>query len=187
MTTTSKVIGALVGALLLLAIFAFLNHSSQPGLVSATAPQGATYLTGNWAGVTVNLAAPGTNATSSSILNNSTNDYYVTAIKVGCEGVGSSNTAYVGGGLSALTLKVSTSSTAAPAVLANNNLVGVGAMTIGTSTPTFVEASSTASTALPNTGSSLVANIWPANTYMTFTVNATNTATCTFGVDYISS
>jgi hypothetical protein len=132
----------------------------------------------------VNLATPGANGTSTSILNNSGNDLYVTALKVGCENVGTSKTAYTGAGLTnaGLTVNVGTTSTAAPASVAYTFPVTGSAFALSTST-TNLEVSS--STLLIATSSN--AAVWNAGTYMTFFVNATNTATCTFGVDAFSS
>lgn len=158
----------------------------QAAMQLSTTPQGGTFNTAKFYGVAVNLAAPGANATSSSIQNTTGNDLYVTAIKAGCENVGTSQTAYTGAGLSKLLMTAATSSTAAPATNSNTNTVGSTAMTIGTSTAQFAEASSTASNGT-TPGSSLINNIWLAGSWMTFTTNATNTAQCTFGVDAFSS
>lgn len=182
MTTTQKSILALVGVVVLLAIYGAYQYPIVQQLAGA-APQGATYSGVAGQSIVVNLAAPGANATSSSILNTSSNDYYVTAIRAACNGVGTSQTAYTGTGLVALTLTVATTSTAAPATLPTaTNKVGNSTLTIATSTGTFVVASSTA--VLP--GSTLINNIWASGSYMTFTTNATNTAICTFGADYMS-
>ncbi len=194
MTTLQKSVLALVGVIIVIGTFGgykylFSGHPTLQGVGTASA--GATNLTGTWASVAgVNLATPGTagvvggNGTSSSILNNSTNDWYISSIKVGCENVGTSQTAYTGAGLASLTLKVATSSTAAPATNANTNLVGGGSITLGTSTAQFGISTSTLGVA---NGSPAVYIIWAAGTYMTFTTNATNTAVCSFGVDYFSS
>lgn len=147
----------------------------------AASPQGATYFTGAFAGAVINLATPGANATSTSILNTTGNDLYVTGEKVLCEGVGTSKTAYTGTGLASATFTFATSSAAAPASNTNTNTLPV--VTLGTSTPDFVISSSTAGTP----GNNLVSNIWLAGSYMTITANATNTAVCTVGVDYIGS
>lgn len=148
-----------------------------------TSPQGSTFSSAKFYAVAVNLASPGANATSSSILNTDANDRYVSSIKLGCEGVGSSNTAFTGGGLAALTVFAATSSTAAPANNTfNANKVGGGNITVSTSTTVFAISSSTISV-----GSSNVYFVWPTNTYMTFTFNATNTAVCTIGVETLAS
>lgn len=132
----------------------------------------------------VNLAAPGANATSSSLLNSSANDYYITALKAGCENLGTSQTAYSGGGIASngLTVSVATSSTAAPATNGNANVVGGGTFALSTTTGTYVVATSTALG-----GNTKIYGIWAAGSYLTFTVNATNTAVCTFGADYTTS
>lgn len=136
----------------------------------------------------VNLGAPGSNATTSSIYNGTGNDLFVTHVIVGCQGVGTSKTAYTGAGLASLTVYAATTSTSNPANVTNANKVGGGNLVIGTSTAQFMEASSTsAGLATGLGGSNLVNNIWPASSYMTFTTNATNTAVCTFGVGVTSS
>ena len=84
--------------------------------------------------------------------------------------------------MASLQLTVATSSTAAPATNGNTNSVGGGAVTIGTSTATYVVSTSTVAVGTANTYA-----IWLAGSYLTFTTNATNTAVCTFGVDYIAS
>ena len=152
--------------------------------VGATTPQGNTGQTGKQASIFgVNLANPGANATSSSYLNNSTVDWYVTGVKALCEGVGTSKTAYTGTGLASLTVAIATSSTAAPATNSNTNYPGGALMTIATSSTLFGISSSTV--AVPGNG--LPGIIWASGTYLTFTTNATNTAICTFGADYTSS
>lgn len=171
-----------------LGVVAFFGYSPFIKMVQyAGSSAGASFNTARFAGVVANLSTAGANATSSSVYNGDSSDRYITAIRLGCNGVGTSKTAYTGTGLSALTVSVATSSTAAPATNGNTNLVGGLAVTIGTSTANFVEASSTSASTVPNVGSNSVANIWAAGSYLTFTTNATNTAACTFGVDYIGS
>lgn len=186
--SNAKIFGAfVVAAVLALVLIGGYYYPAAPAQIApvmyaGTSPQGATFNTAHFGGIAAILAAPGVNATSSSVLNTSSSDYYVTSIKIGCEGVGTSQTAYTGTGLAALTLKVATSSTAAPATNGNTNLVGGGSITIATSTTNFTLSTSTAAG-----GSTNVYTIWPAGAYLTFTTNATNTASCTFGADYFSS
>jgi hypothetical protein len=149
-------------------------------------PAGTTSQTAKFAGVVANLLTIGANGTSSSILNGDANDRYITSIDAGCEGLGQSNTT-AGGALANLLMKAATTSTANPPAITNTNLIGVGQTTIGTTTGNFVSASSTAAGTSGSSGSTLVNNIWAAGSYLTFTVNATNTAACTFGVKYFSS
>lgn len=184
MTTFQKIACVLVGAVIAVGVYGgYVQLFGGNGQTAVgTSAQGTTFGTAKFAGVAANLSAPGANATSSSILNTDANDRYITSIKVGCEGVGTSQTAFTGAGLSALTLSVATSSTAAPATNGNANVVGGGAITISTSTAQFAISSSTSPT-----GNSKVYFIWAAGSYLTFTTNATNTALCTFGSEYIPS
>ncbi len=168
----------LIGLLVVLAVAIGAYYYPQSTSVGASA-QGSTGQSASQYNVYgVNLAAAGANATSSSVYNGSGQDLYITAIKAGCETVGTSRTAYTGAGLAALTVSVATSSAAHPASNSNTNIVGGGAFTLATSTAQFAFSTSTALG-----GSSSIYNVWAAGSYMTFTVNATNTAVCTFGVD----
>ena len=142
---------------------------------------GSTFNNAFYAGVVVNLANAGANGTSTSILNNSGNTRYVTGTAVGCHGVGTSKTAYSGTGLASFTLTVATSSTAAPATLAEYAPV-MHAFVVATSSSDYVMASSTTQTATSTTAAP-----WHSGEYMTFAFNATNTAVCTVGVNYIGS
>ncbi len=166
------------------AIVSVIVALSFPGPTSnlaTTSPAGSTFNTAKFAAVAMNLATPGTNGTSSSILNTDTNDRFVLAVKGGCENVGSSLTAYTGAGLASLQLNVATSTTAAPASL--NGWANVAkAYVVGTTTTNIIFGSSTLVTA-----TSSLAGIWSANTYMTFSWNATNTAACTVGVEYVGA
>lgn len=137
----------------------------------------------------ISLASPGTtgatgaNGTSTSILNPDATDRYISSIKAGCEVVGASRTAYSGTGLASLTLSVATSSTSGPSSNAgNSNVVGGGTVVIGTSTAQYAVSTSTIGTGSPN-----IYAVWASGSYLTFTTNATNTATCTFGADYFQS
>jgi len=145
---------------------------------------GSTFQNAKFYAVAADLSSPGSTGTSTSVLNGTTNDLYITDIKIGCEGIGTSKTAYTGTGLSALTLKVSTTSTASPAAV-GTNLVNGATITISTSTPFFTLSTSTVGTA--GTGSSSYFLVWSAGSYLTFQTNATNTALCTFGANVFSS
>lgn len=186
MSTIQKWIAALIVTVAIAGAYFFPQSQTIIQQLAGASPAGTTGQTAKLFTVVANLSAPGANATSSSILNTSANDYYINAIKAGCEVVGTSRTAYTGAALAALTLTVSTTTTSAPAA-AGANIVGSTAMTLGTSTPQFVEASSTASNGATTPGSALVNNIWASGSYLTFQTNATNTAQCTFGVEAFSS
>lgn len=181
MATTSKVLAYVLGIIAVAVAVAMLLYLVMPRTSFGASPAGSSFSDAKIADVSVNFAAPGANATSTSVLNTDANDRYISYEKVGCEGVGTSQTAYTGTGLASLTVTIATSSTAAPSGNANTNTLPV--ITVGTSTSNFVMSSSTA--AAP--GSNLVSNIWAANSYLTFTTNATNTAKCIVGVNYSGS
>lgn len=177
-----KGIAVIVAVIVIVGAYYFPKYKqSAPLQVAGTSPSGSTFLNAKFAGIAMNLASPGTNGTSSSILNTDANDRYVHDFKVGCEGVGTSKTAYTGTGLANLQIAIGTTTTAAPATFLSFAAITTGA-NISTSTVNFEVASSTTLVA-----TSSLAAIWPANTYMTFFWNATNTAACTVGVGYFGS
>jgi len=138
-------------------------------------PTGSTF---NSAKVAAIVFAPATgSATSTSILNSDANDRYVTDSFSYCQSVGTSFTAYTGTGLTELRFKGATTSTASPAAVSNTNfalnvIVATSSVYSANATSTFVAA---------------VNQVWPSGSYMTFTSNATNTAICTVGVNYVAS
>jgi hypothetical protein len=140
---------------------------------------GSSFSTPKFYGVAVNLANPGANGTSTSLTNTDGNDRYVTGYRIACQGVGTSKTAYTGAGLAALTAKIGTTTTSAPATFATDVGVNPGGWTVSTSTVNSGVASST----------SQVGNgaLWRTGEIMTFAFNATNTAVCTVGVDAVGA
>lgn len=179
---TNYLVGIIVAIVALAsATLAYIEGHNTTEVAVTTSPSGTTFQTAKTALVAINLASPGSGGTSTSMLNTDSNDRFIYSTDVGCEGVGTSKTAYTGTGLSSLTLTMATSSTAAPATNGNTNTLPV--VTIGTSTPNFVIASSSAGTP----GINLVSNIWATGSYLTITANATNTALCTAGVKYFGS
>ena len=170
----------IIGLVILLAgIVVGRVYFSKTQIFAGASPVGSTFSSKKIAAI---VMAPATSAaTSSSILNSTGNDQYISSIEAGCEKVASSNTYLTGGGLSALSLTIGTSSTASQP--ASVNAVGQGALTISTSSPYFTVSSSTA--VMP--GNPLVNSIWAAGSYLNFTFNATNTAVCTVGVSVLSS
>jgi len=149
-------------------------------LVSGS-PAGSTLTNAKFAGIVVNPSVPGANATSTSILNTDTFDRYVTGFSVGCENVGTSKTAYTGTGLANWQISIGTTTTAAPATFLSFAAIA-SSFNLSTSTSDLIAASSTLQIA-----TSSLAMVWPTNTYMTFSFNATNTAACTVGVSYTGS
>ena len=183
MTTFTKSILALVGALII--AVAIYGGYQYPKLVAfGAAPAGSTFNDAKFAGVAINLASPGANGTSTSILNTDANTRYVTSFNLGCSGVGTSLSANAGSGIANLLVTVATSSAASP-----NALVGfsdvANALVVATTSVNAYTATSTIAAGQTMTASSSLSSVWPTNTYMTFFFNATNTALCTVGVHYI--
>ncbi len=144
--------------------------------VTAGSPVGTVFNTAKTSAIAFSMA----NSTSTSILNTDAFMRLVKASDIACTGVGSSKTAFVGTGLATLTMLIGTSSTATPTPF--SPAAEVGNITISTSTTDFLNASSTTQTA-----TSTYPIEWPTGTYMTFVTNATNTAVCTVGTDYLGS
>lgn len=180
------VILSVLGGLAYFGLTPFLKNTESTIVqqLAAGSTAGTTFSTAKFAGVAVNLASAGANGSSTSILNGDAFDRYVSSVKVGCEGMGTSKTAYTGTGLSTLQLTVGTSSASAPAELPKA-FSNVGAsMIIPTSTANYAFASTTSGYNLASSTNSMV---WSSGAYMTFGFNATNTAVCTVGVDYFGS
>ncbi len=119
-------------------------------------------------------------ATTTSLYNNDQNDRIIQSSFVSCTGVGTSKTAYTGAGLAALIVRAATTTTAAPAIVTNTNYVA-NYSSVGTTTTVSYQASST-DPVLSSYG-----RVWPAGTYLSFYANATNTAQCIAGVNYLQS
>lgn len=170
-------VAVVAAGILLYGAYQYPAPSTSP-TVSGTGTAGTTQNTAKYAGV---VMTPSTaSATSTTITNNDGTDRYIISTELGCEGLGTSLTAYTGAGLAALTLGVATSSSASPTQY--KPTIQVGSITIATSVPPFLFASSSAITATTS-----YAAVWAAGSSMQFAFNATNTATCTVGVHYISS
>lgn len=185
MSTQTKGILALVAVLLIGAAMYGAFLSSQ-GAISFGSSAGTTFNTAKFAGIVMVPSVPGTNATTSSILNSDAGTRYVTNSKLACTGVGSSFTQVVGTGLANWQLTIGTTSTAAPATFTQSGIYApvMPAFSIATnSASTEVLVSSTTLA----TATSSKAVPWHSGEYMTFGFNATNTAACTVGVDYIGS
>lgn len=172
-TASAVIVGLIVGGFIGYAL-----HTSSLQVGTTTA--GGTTSTAQFYSIAIDMTAL---ATSSSILNPTGNDLYVTSIQVGCEGIGTSKSYLTGSSIASLTFTAATSSASTPVTTPPTTYaVGGGSTNISTSTGTFLISSTTAST-----GSTAITNIWPASAYMTFYHNATSTGACTAGVHAFSS
>lgn len=186
-TITKIVLSALIAAVIAGGVYGGYKYLLVPQIqqVAGASPQGATGRSAYQYNIYgVNMAAPGANATSSSVLNNSGQNLFVTGLKANCTGVGTSKTAYTGAGLAALTFAIGTSTTANPPTASSlGNEPGNSTLTVATSSTLFGMSSSTE--ASPGNGNPGI--VWANNTYMTWQSNATNTAICTLSTDVTSS
>lgn len=169
-----------IAAVLALVIYgAYLYPQAVENGVGAA---GSTFNTAYTAAVSADLTAAGSTGTSTSVLNSDSNTRYVTGFRAACDSIGNS-LGPTGAGFASFTVTVGTSTAASPASF--DPWARVAQATIATTTSgttRWVFASSTT-----QTGTSSLPAIWHSGKYMTFYTNATNTAQCTFGVDYLKS
>lgn len=151
---------------------AYFFPTLQAGL--GASDTGSTFSTQKTAAI---VWTPSTGATTTSIQNTDANDRYVTSSHIYCGTVGTSLTPLTGTGLAAVLIKAATTSTAAPAIVTNANLTM--SVTLATSSVDSIVSTSTFGTAYWQR--------WAAGSYMSFYSNATNTAVCTVGVNYVPS
>lgn len=171
----NKITYVILGVLILgLGIIA--GHSIWPQQTLAPVQTNAVGTTGNTAKrFSVIFSLTSQSSTSTSILNTDGTDRIILSTFHTCNTLGSSFTPVTGSGLANLIIQAATTSTAAPTLLGNSNLVMNSI--VATTTPGF-ELVSTSSTA-----SSEISRVWASGSYLTFNTNATNTATCEVGAD----
>lgn len=178
MTNSTKLIAVAVVALVVGVVLG-LQFAPKPEVVlSSASATGTTNTSAKVFSKVMSLASA--SGTTTSIANNTGIDYAVTSSFAFCNTVGTSKTAYTGAGLANLLITGATTSSAISVNLADANTNYGTNLTIGTSTVDSY-ASSTAETTPNGTG-----RIFPTGTYYTFSSNATNTASCTVGVNVIA-
>lgn len=179
MTKTLKV---LLVVLALVAVGGYYFPGSQIVHDQSVTYGSTTGTTFNTAKVAAVVFTPATgSATSTSILNTDASDRKIQSFFYDCSGVGTSLTAYTGAGLTSggLIFSYATTSTANPNTPQTTNAIN---LTVATSTPdsyNIIGAATTTPTALQR--------VWATGSYATFSSNATNTASCVVGVNYIAS
>jgi hypothetical protein len=156
---------------------AYLYPKKTPSITVGTSPVGTEFGTAKIASINFSLASH--LATSTSIFNNSQQDRIIKDTFVACDTVGTSKTAYTGAGLANLIIRIATTTTNSPAIVSNTNYIG-NYTAVATTSPVVYTASSTEGVI---TGYS---RVWPSQTYLTFSSNATNTAQCTVGASYLA-
>jgi hypothetical protein len=152
-------------------------YPQSGSLVGAVSPNGAYNYTTSWS--SINLLPTTANGTSTSILNTGASDRAVMGTYVMCTSVGTSYTFGTGVPLLSLgwTLTAATTSTANSGLGANTDYI------LNTSIATTTSVVYNASTTDGILGD--LSRLWPVNTYLTFNFNATNTAACALGVEWL--
>lgn len=161
----------------LVAFFGFSPFGKQVIQQIAGSPVGSTF---NTAKVAASVMAPATaSATSTSLLNSDASDRYILDVFANCASVGTSQTYLTGAGLTTAgwLLIVSTSS-ASTQTAPNANAWG---LSIATTTPNSFNITGAATT------TPAINRVWATGSYLQFTFNATNTASCIPGVHYLAS
>lgn len=179
MSTLTKIsvgvvaVGAILGALAFFGLTPFVKNVIN-NIAGNVITGGTTANTSKVAETTMNLTSGA--ATSTSILNTDAQDRIVINLETFCSAVGTSQTAYTGTGLAALTMTAATTSTANPATITNTNSFGFTIAT--TSLETYISTST-------NPANGADGRRWAAGSYMSFAANATNTAQCIVDVKYL--
>lgn len=178
MNNRNIIIGAVVAVLVGFALGWVLH--TQGNLVSAISTSGVN---NNLPTQSSTVFSPTTsNGTSTSILNSGGSDRAITSVVAYCSNIGTSQNFLVGNTAPTLvsngwTLLVATTSVANQGLQANANYIAN--TFVATTTSTYFTATSTE-------GVIAYANrIWPTGSYLTFNSNATNTATCTYGANWL--
>lgn len=174
--STSTLGKIVIGILALAAIYGAYQYPQVTQSVQTFGAVGATFNTAKIAAINWTLSD---SATSTSILNGDANDRIVEGAQYWCSGVGTSKTAFTGAGLDALSFSAATTSASAPAIITNTNFVLN--TTVATSTATLFVASTS-----PGLTATAAQRIWASGSYLTFWSNATNTAACNIGVQYLA-
>lgn len=126
---------------------------------------------------TITMAPLTAAATTTSILNDGGTDRAIESSMAYCTGVGTSKTFLTGAPLASLRVQMATTSVGFLGLRGNTNLASD--LTVATSSAWSYVSSST------DTIPQYMGQLWPVNTYLSITFNATNTAACTVGVHYI--
>jgi hypothetical protein len=180
--TANKTIGVSLIVVLLIAVGAyFYPKYSAPARVGAISASGAYNNAVSLSQATLSLAS--LTSTSTSILNNGASDRVVESIYASCQGTGI-GAGTTGAGTATEILHVATSTLANSTLDNNTNYMFNG--TISTTTFSFM-ASSTGSvqTAAAVGTFATMAPYWPVNSYLNFSVNATNTDVCSFTASWL--
>lgn len=173
MTTATKIFLSLLIVIAGVAIYGAYQYPVQVANFASTA--GTTFSNAKIAAVVMTPSSA--TATSSSVYNSDSSDRIIDSAFVSCYPASGSVFAQTGAGLANWIWTAATSSTAAPATLANTNYALNAPVATSTTNDSYVATSTYQNT---------ITRRWAAGSYLTFQPNATSsTATnCTVGVYY---
>ncbi len=164
-----------VAVALLVGVIIGYMSTHQDASVMTISPAGTTGTSGKYYSKAISLTDA--SGTTTSMFNNSGQDFAVRATDVMCQGLGTSLTAYTGTGLAGLTFSFATSSTnTVTGNVAQINTNYSAVINVSTSTVNSYQATSTEGVITGTT------RVWPSGTYMIASANATNTAACALGI-----
>ena len=167
----------IVFALVVGGLIGYAIHAPSAGSFGAVSSAGTSNNVTAWSSVTLNS----TNAlgTSTSILNTGASDRAVIGSYVTCTSMGNVLTYGTGAGLTSTgwTLTAATTTTSGSGLLGNTNYIVNE--TLATSSGILYQASTTEGVV------TYTSRLWPTGTYLTFNLNATSTASCSVGIEYM--
>lgn len=177
MNNTLKIVLAVV----VLGVITYLGVS-YPKQVNSIVTLGAVGATFNDAKIAAVSMSPSTSAATSTFLtNNDAGGRWVSKVFANCTTVGGTSLSYLTGlGIANLNVQFATTSSATQIAPANL----LGNLTVSTSTAWDMSASTTVASASQITNDNYY---WAAGSNLQLTFNATNTAACVVGVDYMPS
>lgn len=165
----------IIGGLIAGSIVAKFSSNTVVNTALGNSSAGTTFNTQKIANIVWALSS---SATTTSIVNSDASDRVIEQVQYYCSGIGTSKTAFTGTGLAALIFTAATTSASAPASISTTN--AFLNTTIATSSTELFVASTT-----PGLTSTAINRVWASGSYITFSTNATNTASCTIGVTYM--
>ncbi len=167
-----------LAAVLVIAVGAYIYPEQKQTSSYASSSVGTTFNSAKIAAITW---SPSTGATSTAILNSDSSDRKIESFVADCSNMGVSQTPLTGTGLlsNGLVFSMATTSTNAPAVVSNANILSLPIATTSLDVYNIVGTG----TSTPNG----LVRVWAAGSYLTFWSNATNTASCVVGVHYLAS
>lgn len=166
---------AIVSFLVALAIVGGYFFPTIKGSFGATSATGTTNNVTSWSSITF---LPLT-ASTTSLLNTGASDRAILGSYTMCTSATTVRSYGAGAGLANFTVQAATTSADGSTKGLEGNVNYIVNESVATSTGTGYTASTTEGVIYG------ISRIWPVNTYLTFITNATTTASCSFGVEWL--